>query len=421
MKMMKISVMAMLAGGVAAYTASAAGFGIYQASARGIAVGDTLVGSTGDASANYYNPANLTEVEGTATKFGVTVIAPRAKVDYGRTGDKVAAKNQYFYVPHLFASHQLSEQFWMGLGLYSEFGLGTAYPKDWVGQEDSLKTDLTTVTFNPNVAWKICDKVSVAAGLRVMYLDILIRKTPTSALPPVPGFPPALSIPTEMRADSIGYGYVLGVTVKPIEDLSIGLVYRSSVRQNAEGDVEYSVNPQNVASMLGMTRTSGTVKGSLTFPESVILGANYKATEDLALGVALTWTRWSRFDALTMHLRNYPSDGAMTTSSEPKNWSNVMRYSVGLEYSLSDAWTLMAGYIHDRDPINLNYADAKLPAGNRNLFNLGLGWSQGSLTVNGSVGCIFMKKTSGVNPSGIPIGFSDGISPMAALSVGKTF
>jgi len=417
MKMMKISVMAMLAGGVAAYTASAAGFSIYEASARGNAVGGALVGSTEDASANYYNPANLTELDGTATMAGLTIIAPRAKVDFDNTG-KVAAKNQYFYVPHVYASQQLSDRFWLGFGLYSEYGLGTEYPKDWAGRGDSLATDLLTVTLNPNIAWKICDEVSVAAGFRAMYLDIMIRKAPTAGVHPL--MPAAtVSIPTEIKATSMGYGYMLGLTVKPVEDLAIGLVYRSSVKQNADGDVDYSVNPNAAAAGVGVKRTSGTgtAKGSLTFPESVVLGVNYKATEDLSLGTAVTWTRWSRFDALTMHFRNY----VKPDNSEPKNWNNVMRYSVGLEYSLSDAWTLMAGYIHDRDPINLNFADSKLPAGNRNLFNLGLGWSQETWTVNGSAGCIFMKKTSGTTPAGVPIAFSDGIAPMMALSVGKTF
>ena len=39
-------------------TAMGAGFGLYEASARGVGMGNGLVGSTGDATANYHNPAN---------------------------------------------------------------------------------------------------------------------------------------------------------------------------------------------------------------------------------------------------------------------------------------------------------------------------------------------------------------------------
>ena len=36
-----------------------AGFGIYEASARGNAMGGAVVGDVSDATANYHNPANL--------------------------------------------------------------------------------------------------------------------------------------------------------------------------------------------------------------------------------------------------------------------------------------------------------------------------------------------------------------------------
>ena len=64
----------------------AAGFSIYEASARGNALGGALVGSTGDASANYYNPANLTELPGVNSMVGVTLINPGGHIETP-TGD----------------------------------------------------------------------------------------------------------------------------------------------------------------------------------------------------------------------------------------------------------------------------------------------------------------------------------------------
>ena len=52
--------MAAAAAATASTAAFGAGFGIYEASARGNAVGGALVGDAGDATANYYNPANTT-------------------------------------------------------------------------------------------------------------------------------------------------------------------------------------------------------------------------------------------------------------------------------------------------------------------------------------------------------------------------
>ena len=51
-----------------------AGFGLYEASARGNALGGTLVGSTKDASSVYYNPANMTETTNVSVMVGATMV-----------------------------------------------------------------------------------------------------------------------------------------------------------------------------------------------------------------------------------------------------------------------------------------------------------------------------------------------------------
>ena len=71
----KIVLLALIAANLSP-RARAAGFGLYEASARGNAMGGALVGDTVDASANYYNPANLTSLAGTHTLVGATVVHP---------------------------------------------------------------------------------------------------------------------------------------------------------------------------------------------------------------------------------------------------------------------------------------------------------------------------------------------------------
>ena len=49
-----------------------AGFGLYEGSARGNALGGTLVGRADDPSAIYYNPAGITQLKGTQIEGGAT-------------------------------------------------------------------------------------------------------------------------------------------------------------------------------------------------------------------------------------------------------------------------------------------------------------------------------------------------------------
>ena len=72
--MKKIAFAAMCA--VFASGAFGAGFGIYEASARGAAVGGALVGKAGDATANYFNPADIANATNIQIATGVTFINP---------------------------------------------------------------------------------------------------------------------------------------------------------------------------------------------------------------------------------------------------------------------------------------------------------------------------------------------------------
>ena len=53
-----------------------AGYALYEAGARGMAMGTALVGSTGDASAVYFNPANMGETTNVAVMAGLTFLHP---------------------------------------------------------------------------------------------------------------------------------------------------------------------------------------------------------------------------------------------------------------------------------------------------------------------------------------------------------
>jgi len=94
--------LAMLATFACARSTHAAGFGLYEASARGNAMGGALVGDTGDASANYFNPANMTDLSGTHTLLGATAIHP--VLDITANGEKNNLDSGWFAPPHAYVT-----------------------------------------------------------------------------------------------------------------------------------------------------------------------------------------------------------------------------------------------------------------------------------------------------------------------------
>ncbi|MDD2219265.1 MAG: hypothetical protein PHS63_04140, partial [Desulfoplanes sp.] len=71
-----------------AETAFGAGYGIYEWSARGNAMGGAMIGKADDPSAVAYNPAGITQLPGVQVMGGVTALMPRSTVDVSVTSSK---------------------------------------------------------------------------------------------------------------------------------------------------------------------------------------------------------------------------------------------------------------------------------------------------------------------------------------------
>ena len=115
-----------------ASTALAGGFALSEVSARGNAMQGAIVGSTRDASAAYFNPANMTELgDGYHTMVGATLLRPDY---YTYVGPRKIDQDETVYVaPHLYLVGKVADDIYLGFGEYSEFGLGTKYEggKNW--------------------------------------------------------------------------------------------------------------------------------------------------------------------------------------------------------------------------------------------------------------------------------------------------
>jgi len=424
--------LAMLATFACARSTHAAGFGLYEASARGNAMGGALVGDTGDASANYFNPANMTDLSGTHTLLGATAIHP--VLDITANGEKNNLDSGWFAPPHAYVTHQLTDDWFLGFGLYTEFGLGTKYDSDWNLKWSSTETTLETMTLNPNVAYKINDRLSLAAGLRMMYLDFDHRKTPfdndtIGALPsPFPPLPVIGSMSTRVKGDSWGTGYNLGVSYKITDTLDAGFVYRSRVRHTVKGDFEVNssagtVVPVDIPNPLPYGNASA--RGEIELPPSWTAGLNYRPVERLNIGLAAIYTEWSTYDDLTMTFGpTLVNHAKLPRSSEQKNWKDVWRLGLGAEYLLTERWSVQGGYVYDMDPINRSHTDTMLPPGDRHIFSTGVGYAIDTWTLNASYGLIMMQSCSRSVSNGTKrtsVDFDDGFCHLLALSVGKSF
>ena len=333
---------------------SAAGFSLYETSPRGVAMGGATMGFYSDPSAVYANPALLTDSEGIGIQAGLsginpamdfTVLTPYGKKTY-------SPEDEWFPPPFLYYSQKLGEDWALGAGIYCNYGLGVKNDETWPGRYASLETKVTAFDFNPNIAYRINDELSVAAGLDVVYFKILITRQL-----------PIIELPLRLEADTVGYGGNFAISYKPTEDIGIGLVYRSEVREEFDGSHEGD-------GKIGGRKVSD-VYETMTFPQSVSLGVNYTGIDRWNLGFIARWTGWSSYDNITFHFKQ-PLMGKITESGSDKDWKDVWRLGIGAEYQVSEGTAIQAGYVFDQDPINLEHGDYMMPAGSRNIFSIGM-------------------------------------------------
>lgn len=399
-----------------------AGFALYEGSARGNALGGAMVGRADDPSAIYYNPAGITQLEGFRMMAGGTVIVPNTDIktiDGNGTVQTTGTETNFWDPPHFYASYQFSDALWFGLGVFSPYGLGTEFDENWPGRYNSYKAFIQTLTVNPTVAFKLNDKVSLAAGMEVMWFDLDLRqKIPT----------PLGDVDQKLTGDSYGYGFNLGVRYKVCDWMALGAAYRSQVRQHIDGDAEFT-KPALLSVYSPSSFLNTGADGSILLPDSVSLGAAFYPTSRLSLEMSGIWTRWSTFDALTIHYDNpitvdRNTGLPVTTVSKVKDWNSVWRLQLGVEYKTTDWLDLRAGYVYDEEPIASDHVDYLVPANDRHLFSFGPGFHWKNWTLDLSYAYLYIKdRDVAARPADYVLQseFENGDAHLAGISLGYKF
>ena len=360
-----------------------AGFALYEGSARGNALGG-LTGQADDPAALFYNPAGITNLEGLHFMGGVTLIAPFADVATINAFDGTIKESKYesnvFTPPHLYYTQQLSEKLWWGLAVFSRFGLGSEFKSDWPGRYNSSDANIETLSVNPNIAWKVNDKLSLALGVSAMWIDVeLVQSIDATRFFGAPYNNPstsALDATQTISGDSYGYGFNVAAHYKVNQKWSVGLTYNSRVEQDIDDGVARFQKPATPVPDTFFV-DANVAADPIDLPEMVFLGANYQVRDDLAIGFGAIYTGWSSLDQLVFNYETpiivVPGFNVVVDRVvRPLNWKDVWRYNVGIEHKVRENFNFMWGFILDDSPLRNETVSYLLPANDRFLVDTGI-------------------------------------------------
>lgn len=380
----------------------ASGFGVFTQGASGLGQANAVVAHPTGPSSLYFNPALLNDVPGRQIEVGTTgVYADRKiKLDSGGTED---GKTDWNFPSTFYYTHQVNDNVTAGLGVFFPFGLSTEWDDDYEGRYLGTSAELFTTNFNPAVSFRVTDRLSLAVGVDLLYLDATLEKRINQtavgviAAPPF-GLGPQPDIKQKFEGDGWGTGYNLGVLYKATDRVSIGATYRSHIDVEVDGKAKFSgVNPILAGAF---PNTGG--KADIRLPQQATAGVAVKALDNLVVEAGVRWEDWASTDELKVEL-DTPVFG-QTEDVIPRDWNATWTYNFGGQYRLSDTVALNAGYLYGQNAVPSSTFEPLVPDTDAHLFTLGTDLSFGTWTLGGAFGFEHHENRKKTNNLGDPLG-----------------
>ncbi len=367
--------------------ALAAGFQNSAQSATSTALGGTGVASTDEPNSSFYNPATMMEANGFRIYLGPTFIIP--STTYEGEGETVETKSQFIPPPNAHVGMTF-DSFAVGVGLTFPYGLTIEWPEDWGGAELIQRQQLTTIDVNPNVAYRIADNVSVAAGVQIVSASVELERR---QLLRADRF-----VDVQLAGSALGVGATAAALYRPKSSVALGLNYRSAVKLDFEGRARFEGESDTP---FEQTFVDQEVTTGLTTPHTVGVGAAWHS-DTQRLNVDVGYTAWSTYDRIDVNFSRPCEDGSVgctpgedasnpPTSTIVADWYDSVAFRVGYEYRTAPNFALRVGAAYDRTPIPDETVSPSLPGNHRVVGSTGLGWDL--LGVRADLGYQFVYTT----------------------------
>lgn len=353
------SLLAFLFWGVSVWNVAANGFGLASQDAFATARGEAFVATADNASAIYYNPAGITQLEGNNIRVGLYSIYLDPAFQPPKSDQTYNIGKHYNFIPQVFLTHSFEgTPVSVGLGVYAPYGGNMDWPQNTGFRAVALESSLKYLRIDPVIAYKLAPNLSIGGGVMVDYGNIDLEQGMLTNYTRYANF---------FRFEGNGWavGYNLGALWQPINQISVGATFRSSTTITFDGHTEAEMLPR-----LPLTYRSAQM--DLTFPLTTIVGISYRPTPKWNLEFDANYTDWSSLGTTT--IRQAPEDYVPDKPTLILNWQPSWMYEFGVTRYFDSGWRVSAGYAYNENSVPNNYYTPLAADLDRHFFSAGLGY-----------------------------------------------
>ncbi len=374
---------AVAAGAFAAGSASAAGFALQNQNGAG--TGYAYAGSAAvaeDASTIYFNPAGMLYLsEGHHLTGALTVLDQ--SLEFSNKGTSYPGTNGGdagggSLVPAGYWAMSLSKDIRVGVGISPTFGNATEWDDTFAGRIQGVYSEIKAININPSAAFKVNDIVSFGFGVNYVDFEADLR-----GIAPVAG----AERKNMLAGDDSAWGWNAGALFQISSATRLGVMYRSSIDLDVEGDL----------SIAGLG--SQPAKVAIELPESFSLALAHQVNDKLQLLADYTWTGWGSIPRLRV---TSGASGALLTNEE-LGFKDSYRVGGGMQHQYTDELRLRAGVAYDQSPVR-SAADrtVRLPDSDRTWLAFGMNYKLNKQTsIDAGYAHLFFDK-EGIDRQTVP-------------------
>lgn len=333
---------------------------------KATSMGEAFVAQADDPSAVAFNPAGLTQLQGTQVQENYTLVNMYTE-HTSLTGIKTDINDEWQLVPAFYLTSDFGQEKWgFGLGITTPAGISTSWAEDSFARYVNTFSELIIIDFNLAAAYQVNDQLSVGVGGSYYYSEVTLRNKVDYGL--LAGLPGAFDGNSRLYAKGNSFGWNIGAIYKFNEKHRLGVSYKSEFEIDFDnGKLQLTNNPAFTGLPSDLAVEAST---KLDIPSVLVVGYEFKPSDQLKFEVDLDWTFWETLNEVEVDINSIFLSDIMFAY----NYRNTMAIKFGSEYWVNDNLAVRGGYIFNPKAVPEESFTPSLPESTDHFFTMGVGW-----------------------------------------------